>query len=86
MDSLDSILSHGEQAVAAGLRDGRSVEAIARERDVDPETVEKAVDRIHQKTDRAVATLLQSPFVEDAVDDLNPDERARLRAAVADDE
>lgn len=73
-----SVLSHGEREVAALLRAGHSVEAIADERGDTPDAVEKAVDRIREKTDRALGTLLQSPFTEQAVDDLEPDARDRL--------
>lgn len=75
-----SVLSHGEREVAALLRAGHSVESIAEERDDTPQAVEKAVDRIREKTDRALGTLLQSPFSEQAVDDLEPEARDRLAA------
>lgn len=76
---LDSVLSHGERDVAASLREGRSVEEIAERRDVSTDAVEKAIDRIREKTDRAAATLVQSPFAAEAVADLDPDDRAALR-------
>lgn len=80
-----SILSHGERAVARALREGRSVEEIAAERDESPETVEKSVERIRAKTDRALATLVQSPFAAEAARDLSEESRARLREALADE-
>lgn len=80
-----SILSHGERAVARALREGRSVEEIAAERDESPETVEKSVERIRAKTDRALATLVQSPFAAETARDLPEESRARLREALADE-
>lgn len=73
-----SILSHGEREVAALLAEGRSIEAIADERGESLAAVEKAADRVREKTDRAVATLLESPFASDAVADLDADERDAL--------
>lgn len=80
-----SILSHGERAVARHLREGRSVEEIADERDAPVETVEKAVDRIRTKTDRALATLAQSPFATEAARELDEATRERVRAALTDE-
>lgn len=80
-----SILSHGERAVARALREGRSVEEIAAERDESPETVEKSVERIRAKTDRALATLVQSPFTAETARDLPEESRARLREALDDE-
>lgn len=64
----DSILSHGERAVASMLADGMTVEEIAEERDMTPETAEQSIDRIREKTDRALATLAESPFTREAMD------------------
>ncbi len=75
-----SILSHGEREVAAMLDDGHSVEDIATARDESVESIEKAIDRIHEKTDRALATLLSSPFTDRAAADLDPTARDRLRS------
>lgn len=75
-----SILSHGEREIASLLRTGYSVEEIADERDQPVPAVEKAVARVREKTDRALATLLQSPFTEDALADLDPDSRDVLLA------
>ena len=77
-----SVLSHGEREIAAALRAGRSVETIAADRDDTPEAVEKAVDRIQEKTDRALATLFQSPFADRAIDDLDGPARDRLATLV----
>jgi DNA-binding MarR family transcriptional regulator len=84
MDRRDSIFSHEERAIAALLRDdpGRSVEGIAEARDADPAVVEKSIDRIREKTDRAAATLAQSPHLDDALAGLTTEERERLRAAI----
>lgn len=75
---MDSILSTGERDVAAQLREGRTVEEIAAERGTSEAAVEQAVDRIHEKTRRAVATLQQSPFTEEVLSALADDERAAL--------
>lgn len=76
---MDSILSTGEREVAALLREDRSVEEIAAERSTSEAAVEAAVERIREKTARAVATLQQSPFSEAALADLDADERSALR-------
>lgn len=75
-----SILSHGEREIAAMLDDGHSIEEIATERDASVESIEKATDRIREKTDRALATLLASPFTECAAADLDATARDRLRS------
>lgn len=82
-DADPSILSHGERDIAARLREGHSVEDVAAARDEPVETVEKAVDRIREKTDRALATLVASPFTDAAAADLDPATRERLREALA---
>jgi DNA-binding NarL/FixJ family response regulator len=74
-----SILSHGEREIAAMLEAGNSVDEIAATRDESVDSVEKAVDRIREKTDRALATLLASPFTDDAIADLDSSTRERLR-------
>jgi hypothetical protein len=66
-----SILSHGEREIAAMLEADHSVDEIATARDEPVESVEKAIDRIREKTDRALATLLASPFTSDAAADLD---------------
>lgn len=81
-DDRSSVLSHGEREIAALLRDGHSVEDIATARDATTTEVEKAIDRIHEKTSKAVVTLLQSPYTADAVADLDADARASLRATL----
>lgn len=73
-----SILSHGEREIAAMLEEGHSVDEIATARGESVESVEKAVDRIREKTDRALATLLASPFTDEAVADLDSTIRERL--------
>ena len=75
-----SILSHGEREIAAMLREGHSVEEIATARDESVDSVEKAIDRIREKTDRALATLLASPFTDREATDLDPTSRDRLRS------
>ncbi|RXK51593.1 hypothetical protein [Halorientalis pallida] len=72
-----SILSHGEREIAAML-DDHSVEEIAATREESIESVEKAIDRIESKTDRALATLLVSPFTDRAAADLDSTTRERL--------
>lgn len=77
----DSILSHGEQAVASMLADGMSLEEIAEERGTSPETVEKSIDRIREKTARAFTTLAESPFTTELVADLDEETREELLKA-----
>lgn len=62
MSEDKSILSHEERAVAAMLANGRSPEEIAAARDVSLEATEKSIDRIREKTERALTTLAESPF------------------------
>lgn len=81
-DLAPSILSRGECVVARGLREGLTVEEIAAERDEPAEVVERATERVREKTDRALATLAQSPFVAEAAADLDPETRERIRAAL----
>lgn len=73
-----SILSTGERAVAEGLRDGLGPEEIARQREEPVEAVEKSIRRVREKTDRALATLADSPFVAEAAGDLDDATRERL--------
>ncbi|WP_254536296.1 LuxR C-terminal-related transcriptional regulator [Halomarina litorea] len=77
---MRSILSSGEREVAWRLADGQSVEDIAAARDQSVETVEKHVDRIREKTERAVATLVESPFAEAVLADLDPEARETVAA------
>lgn len=79
---MDSILSTGERRVAELLADGKTAEEIAEERGEPVEAVEKAVDRVRGKTDRAFATLLESPFTAEAAATLDEADRDRLRAAL----
>lgn len=84
-----SILSHGEQDVAGHLKEGASIPEIADSRGASEQAVEQAIDRIEAKTDRAFATLLQSPFLEDSARTLSTEQRHELMEALdraADDE
>ncbi|PSQ17192.1 hypothetical protein BRD00_08330 [Halobacteriales archaeon QS_8_69_26] len=83
-DARESILSHSERDVATHLREhpDATPEDVAAARGADPEATEKAVARIREKTDRALATLLQSPFTDEAAADLDPERRAELREAL----
>ncbi|WP_255197204.1 hypothetical protein [Halorarius litoreus] len=81
---MRSILSTGEQRVADLLAEGHDLEQIAERRGQSVEATEKAVDRVREKTHRAFATLLASPFAAEAAADLSADERERLRAALDD--
>jgi len=76
-----SVFSTGERRIAELLREGHSIEAIAERRDEPVEAIERGIDRIRQKTDRAIATLIQSPYLEAAAADRAPEERERIRAA-----
>jgi len=84
MSQRDSILSHEERAIARLLREDPDAtpDSIADERDADAASVERSIRRIREKTDRAVATLVQSPFLEEATADLREKERERIRSAV----
>ena len=84
-DEATSILSHGERAVARRRREGQSPAEIADARDTSVEAVEKAVDRIEQKTRRAVATLLQSPDTETVLAALEEGELASIREQLPDE-
>lgn len=77
-----SIFSHEERAVALALADGVDPVTIAQSRDTTVEQVEASVERIKVKTERAFATLSQSPFTADLAGDLDPERRAELRAAL----
>lgn len=79
---MESILSTGERRVAELLAAGHEVEAVADRRGESVDATEKAVDRVREKTDRALATLLESPFTAEAAADLTPEQRDRLRAAL----
>ena len=81
-----SILSHEEGRVAEGLAAGRRPAELAETREGDPAAVERAVERIREKTDRALATLAVSPFVAEAAASLPPATQRSLRAALAPDD
>lgn len=78
----DSILSTEERKVAEALRAGDSVEEIAEARDQTVETVERTVDRVREKTDRALVTLATSPFTAERAGTLPEAERERLVDAI----
>ncbi|MFC6961581.1 helix-turn-helix transcriptional regulator [Halocatena marina] len=80
----NSILSHGERVVAELLADGLSTEEIAATRDVSHEEVEKSIDRIYEKTERALVTLAESPFTTE-VGVKNEETRANVVKAFDDD-
>lgn len=75
-----SILSHGEQAIAAHLSEDPDATPaeIAEARNDSEDTVAKAIDRIRTKTRRAFTTLEQSPFTDELARELDPDVRRRL--------
>lgn len=77
-----SILSHGERDVARRLRDGQTVAEIADARDTSTDGVEKAIDRIREKTERALTTLAESPFSTDLATDFDLQTRRELRDAL----
>lgn len=78
-ESEPSIFSHEERAVAAALAEGTDPVTIADERDASVAQVEASVERIREKTERAFATLAQSPFSADLARELDPERRAELR-------
>lgn len=80
MSTMDSILSTGERDVARRLGEGETIGEIADARDTSKEAVERARERIREKTDRALETLLESPFTGDRVAQLDSDRRAELQA------
>ena len=84
MSDEPSILSHEERAVAAALAAGTDPVTIADERDSSIEEIEASVERIREKTERAFATLAESPFTGDLATDLDPDRREALRTALDD--
>ena len=84
MTDEPSILSHEERAIAAALAAGTDPVTIADERESSVTEIEAAVDRIREKTERAFATLAESPFTSDLADDLDPDRRTALRTALDD--
>lgn len=79
MSDFQSVFSHEERVVAERLREGDSVADVAADRGMDEETVERTVERVRTKTARALATLQQSPFTEDAAAALDAEERDALR-------
>ena len=82
MSDEPSILSHEERAVADALAAGTDPVTIADERDSSIAEIEASVERIREKTERAFATLAESPFTEDLAGDLDPDRREALRTAL----
>lgn len=85
-DASQSILSHGEQDVAGYLREhpDASTADIAAARGVDEPAVDQAIERIRLKTHRAVVTLAQSPFADEALEAADPVVRDRLRSVLDD--
>ena len=81
-----SILSRGERDVARRLRAGENVAEIADARESSAESVEKAIDRVREKTERALTTLAESPFSAELLADLDPKWKRTLRAALAADD
>lgn len=81
---VTSIFSHEERAIATALADGADPVTIAETRDTPIAQVEASVDRIREKTERAFATLEQSPFTADLARELGPERRDTLRAAFED--
>lgn len=79
---MDSILSSGERDVAERLGAGQSVAEIATARDTSSSAVEQAIDRIREKTNRAIGTLLESPVADEAVAALEPEQRSELRSVI----
>ena len=84
MSDEPSILSHEERAVADALAAGTDPVTIADERDSSIAEIEASVERIREKTERAFATLAESPFTGDLAADLDPDRRDTLRTALDD--
>lgn len=80
---MDSILSTGERRVAELVADGHDVQTVAERRGESVEATEKAIARIREKTDRAFATLAESPFAVEAAAELSPEQRDRLTAVAA---
>lgn len=77
---MDTILSHEERTVARALAEGRSVEAVAEDRGVGPADVERTVERIREKTGRALATLAASPFAGEVARDADPETVRAVRS------
>jgi hypothetical protein len=88
MDRTDSrsILSHEERELAGELRSNPDLTVTeAGDRcGMDAGTAERADERVREKTDRALATLVQSPYLAETVADLDTEARDRLRAAFDD--
>lgn len=78
----DSILSTEEAKIAERLGAGESPEEVAAALEKDPDVVEKAADRIRAKTDRALATLLDSPFATEAAAELTDEQLDQLLAVL----
>ena len=84
-DDTQSIFSHEERAVASALLDGTDPVNIADARDISVQEVEASIDRIREKTERAFATLDESPFTLDLAHELDDERRVALRTALDDD-
>ncbi len=85
-DASNSILSHGEQDVAGYLREHPDATAadIAEARGVDETAVDQAIERIREKTHRAVVTLAESPFAAETLQGADPAIRDRFRSVLED--
>jgi hypothetical protein len=77
-----SILSHEERTVAEALAAGDDHETIAAAHDLDPATVARTETRIRQKTERALATLAESPFTGAVAAEADPDLLAAVLTAL----
>lgn len=79
---MESILSTEERKVAAALRKGATIEEIATEQNKPAETIERTVERIREKTGRALATLAESPFTAEVAAGRPEAEREQLADAL----
>lgn len=79
---MDSILSTEERKVAAAIRQGATIKEIATEQNKPAEAIERAVERIREKTGRALATLVESPFTAEVAAGRPEAERERLADAL----
>lgn len=88
VDRADSILSHGERDVAGHLREDpdASIDDIAAARGVSANAIEQSVERVRDKTARALHTLAESPFTAEVARGLDDDVRDRLIQALRDAE
>lgn len=64
--------------MAGHLRRGEDIRGIADARGSSEEAVELAIDRIREKTRRAIVTLAQSPFLAECARELDRDTRQEI--------